>query len=78
MFPAYRGLGFLVLSLFLHFLVLFIFERETETQAQRETEREWERGRQRETQNPKQAPGSEMTAQSPMRDPKPTNREIKT
>ena len=44
---------------------LFIFER------QRETEHEWERGRERETQNPKQAPGSELTAQSPVRDSNP-------
>ena len=33
---------------------------------QRETEHEQGRGRERETQNPKQAPGSEPSAQSPM------------
>ena len=32
---------------------------------QRETEHEWGRVRERETQNPKQAPGSELLAQSP-------------
>lgn len=31
----------------------------------RETELAWGRGRERETQNPKQAPGSELSAQSP-------------
>ena len=30
-------------------------------------EHEWGRGRERETQNPKQPPGSELSAQSPMR-----------
>ena len=30
----------------------------------RETEHEWGRGRERETQNQKQAPGSELSAQS--------------
>ena len=44
-------------------LNVFIFEREIE----RETEHEQGRGRQRETQNPKQAPGSELSAQSPTR-----------
>ena len=37
---------------------MFIFERERG--------RKWGRGRERETQNPKQAPGSELSAQSPM------------
>ena len=32
---------------------------------ERKTEREWGRGRERETQNPKQALGSELSAQSP-------------
>ena len=40
------------------FKCLFIFERETE--------HEWESVRERETQNPKQAPGSELSTQSPM------------
>ena len=39
--------------------LMFIFERETEC--------EWGRGRERETQNPKQAPGSDLSAQSLMR-----------
>ena len=34
--------------------------------------------RERETQNPQQAPGSELSAQSPMRGLEPTNREIMT
>ena len=38
----------------------FIFE------TQREAEHEQGRVRERETQNPKQAPGSELSAQSPM------------
>ena len=37
-----------------------------------------ERERERETQNPKQAPGSELSAQSPMVGLEPTNREITT
>ena len=39
---------------------MFIFERE------RETECKQGRSRERETQNPKQAPGFELSAQSPM------------
>ena len=42
---------------------MFIFERERE----RERENTWGRGRERETQNPKQAPGSELSVQSPTR-----------
>ena len=34
---------------------------------EREAECEWGRDRERETQNPKQAPGSELSAQSPRR-----------
>ena len=41
------------------FNVYLFFERERETECERE------RGRERETQNPKQAPGSELSAQSP-------------
>ena len=41
-------------------------ERERDRQRDRETEHEQGRGRQRETQNPKQAPGSELSAQSLM------------
>ena len=41
--------------------VLFIFERDNRNNVSREGQRE------RETQNPKQAPGSELSPQSPMR-----------
>ena len=45
---------------------MFIFERE------RERARNWGEGqRERETQNPKRAPGSELSAQSPMRGSNP-------
>ena len=37
-----------------------------------------ERERERETQNPKQAPVSELSAQTPMGGLKPTDREIMT
>ena len=47
------------------FSCLFIFER------QRETENEQGRGRERETQNPKQPPGSKLSAQSPTGDLNP-------
>ena len=43
---------------------MFIFERER--QRDRETELEWGRGRERGRHNPKQAPGSELSAQTPM------------
>ena len=42
---------------------MFIFERERE----RERERKREREREGKIQNPKQAPGSELSAQNPMR-----------
>ena len=42
---------------------MFIFETERE--------KEWGRGRERETQNLKQAPGSELSAQSPTWGSKP-------
>ena len=42
------------------FKCLFIFETE------READHEWGRDRERGRQNPKQAPGSELSAQSPM------------
>ena len=51
---------------------MFIVERERE----RETECEQGRGRERETQNPKRAPGSEPSAQSPTRGSNPRTREI--
>ena len=44
-----------------------------------EIEHEWVRGRERETQNLKQAPGSELSARSPTRAGfERTNREIMT
>ena len=48
---------------------MFIFERERERE--RETEHEQGKGRERETQNLKQAPGSELSAQSPTQGPNP-------
>ena len=53
---------------------MFIFERERE----RETECEWGRGRERETQNPKHAPGSELSSTEPSAGLGLTNREITT
>ena len=52
-----------VISLFFfkNFFNVYLFLR------QRETEHEWGRVRERETQNLKQAPGSELPAQSPTR-----------
>ena len=46
-----------------------IIERERERERERETEPEHAqgRGRERRKQNPKQAPGSELSAQSPVR-----------
>ena len=58
---------FFFLILFLH---LFVFERQSTGGGGAEREGE--------TQNPKQAPGSELSAQSPRRGPEPTNREIVT
>ena len=48
--------------------LMFIFqkERERERESRGGAERERERERERKTQNPKQAPGSELSAQSPM------------
>ena len=43
---------------------MFIFERERERERERETEYKWGRGRERGRQNLKQAPGSELSAQS--------------
>ena len=47
---------------------------------ERESAKEWRRGREREreTQDPKQAPGSELLAQSPTWDWGLTNQEIVT
>ena len=56
------------ISFFLIFFNVYLFLR------QRETEHEWGRVRERETQNPKQAPGSEPSAQSPTRGPHFDNR----
>ena len=39
-------------------------ERERERERERETEHEWGRGRERGKHNPKQDPGSELSAQS--------------
>ena len=52
---------------------MFIFERERD----RQTEHKQAGQRERETQNPKQAPGSELSAQSPMWGSN-TDREIMT
>ena len=49
------------------FLMPIYFERERA----REREREVERQRERETKNPKQAPGSELSAQNPTWDLNP-------
>ena len=47
---------------------LFLRERERERDRQTERDRAQEEGqRERETQNPKQAPGFKLSAQSPMR-----------
>ena len=48
---------------------MFIFEREGRREG--ETEHKWERVRERETQNLTQAPGSELSAQSPTGDLNP-------
>ena len=42
-------------------MLIYFWERERE----RESEHEWGRGRERGRQNPKQSPGSELSAQSP-------------
>ena len=47
--------------------VLFIFEREREREREGEREQTGEGQRERETQNMKQAPVSELSAQSPTR-----------
>ena len=54
--------------------MIIYFETETETETEREereTELEGEGQRERETENPKQAPGSELSAQSPTRGSNP-------
>ena len=61
--PAFSNQGSLVgqklsFLLFLRFVNVYLFLRE------RETECEWGRGRKNETQNPKQAPGSELSARA--------------
>ena len=54
------------LAFFKKFLMFILFMREIET------ELEWGEGqRERETQNPRQAPGSELSAQSPMQGSNP-------
>lgn len=52
--------------------MLFIFER------RRHTECKWERARERETENLKQAPGSQLTVQDPTQSSNPKNHEIMT
>ena len=54
-----------ILSLLFFNICLFLRERETERERQRERERMGEG--ERETENPKLAPGSELSAQSLMR-----------
>ena len=47
------------------FFNVYSFLREREREREREGNRAWPgRGRERETQNPKQAPGSELSAQA--------------
>ena len=63
-FPFVQGRDYIfsckgILFILKFFKCLITFERERE--------RERERGREMETQNPKQALGSELSAQSPMR-----------
>ena len=58
---------FFILFLLLFFKYVFIWERERE----RDIEQEGERQRERETQDPKQTPGSELSAQSPTRGSNP-------
>ena len=69
-YVTYQLKLFLARALYLkkNFL-MFIFEREGETERQRDrqTDHEWGKGkRERETQNPKQSPGSMLSAQSLM------------
>ena len=48
-------------------MLIYFSQRERERERERkETEHERGRGRERETQDPKQIPGSELSAQSPM------------
>ena len=55
---------FLLIYLFVYLKITFIFEREKERE--RDRARAGEGQRDREAQNPKQAPGSELSAKSPM------------
>ena len=59
-------------AIFNFFNVLFIFEKE------REHEQGWGRERETDTQNRKQAPGSDLSTQSPMQDSKLKNGETVT
>ena len=69
----HKGIIFIYLFIYLfilfYFIFLIFFFKFFSTfylfLEQRETEHEWGRGRERETQNRKQAPGSELSAQSP-------------
>ena len=49
--------------IFFYFFNIYLVYRERE----RETQCKWGRGRERETQNLNQGPGSELSAQSPVR-----------
>ena len=51
--------------------VYYLFLRNREREREREREGAAEGQRARETQNPKQAPGSDLSAQSPKRDSNP-------
>ena len=58
---------------------MFIFERQRERETERKREHEgWGAERERTTQNLKQALGSQLSAQSPMRheNPQPRNRDL--
>ena len=61
-FPGMRNSGFLSLIMFFFFFLIFIFERERDRQRQSASGG----GAERETQNLKQALGSELSAQSLM------------
>ena len=63
----YKGIDIFFFFNFFN-LYLFLRERETETETQREKQSMSRGGAEREgDQNPKQAPGSELSAQSPTR-----------
>ena len=63
---------------FLNLFYVYLFLKERGRETETETESRGGPERERETQNPKQAPGSEPSAQSPTWGLEPTNREIVT